>query len=203
MRVFDAGAREGSQRVQERVLTLPNGLSLVRLLALPWIFADITAGRHLRALVVAGLVASTDWLDGYLARRLDQVSRLGQLLDPLTDRLLVATIGIGLVVTDLVPLWALLVVVLRDAVLLAGAGALVMRGVRPPAVTRAGKAATFALLLSLPAFLLASVVATPGREQLGEAVRAGAWVAYGVGVVLSYAAGSSYARAAMRTLRAG
>lgn len=202
MRVFDAGARDGPQGVHRRVLTVPNALSLVRLVALPWLFADILAGHHLRALLVAAAIAATDWLDGYVARRFDQVSRLGQLLDPLVDRLLVATLAVGMVLAEVVPLWAVVVVLARDALLLAGAGAVLACRAPVPPVTRTGKAATFVLMVALPAFLLGSALQGAGSGVLAEVVRFGAWAGYLVGVALYYAAGATYARASIRAVRA-
>lgn len=198
MRVFGTGARGEPTPARRRLLTVPNLLSLARLLALPLVVLDLAGGRHLRALVVLGLLASTDWLDGYLARRLDQVSRLGILLDPLSDRLLVAAAGVGLILADLLPLWAVAVLLARDALLLIGAVGLLLRGEDPPPVTRLGKAATFVLMLALPLFILTGVLsggggATPSRWS--------AWLLYGVGAVLYYGAGVQYTVAAVRLLR--
>lgn len=197
MRVFDAGARGEPTPARRRLLTVPNLLSLVRLLALPLVVLDLAGGRHLRALLVLALLASTDWLDGYLARRLDQVSRVGILLDPLSDRLLVAAAAVGLVLADLVPLWAVAVLLARDGVLLAGAGVLLVRGAEPPPVTRLGKAATFALMLALPLFILTGLLS----GGAAAASRWSAWLLYLVGAVLYYGAGVQYARAAVRLLR--
>lgn len=201
MRVFDAGARDGPQTVHARVLTVPNALSLVRLLALPWIYVDLTGGRLLRGLIIAAVVAATDWLDGYTARRLDQVSRLGQLLDPLTDRLLVATVGVGLVVGGVVPLWAIVLVLGRDVVLLAGAVVFLVRGAETPPVTRVGKTATAALMLTMGWFMLGGVVDEAGAATLGGILRAAAWGTFWFGVVLYYAAGVGYARVAVDVVR--
>ncbi|MDP8927367.1 MAG: CDP-alcohol phosphatidyltransferase family protein, partial [Actinomycetota bacterium] len=82
MPVFNSGSRGGTEVVSDRLLTIPNVLSLVRLAALPLIFFDVVSGREGRALVVLVIVSWSDWIDGYVARRFNQVSRIGRLLDP-------------------------------------------------------------------------------------------------------------------------
>lgn len=190
MRWFDAGAQDEPREVHDRVLTVPNALSLVRLLALPLVYADLAGGRHLRGLVVLVAVAATDWLDGYIARRFDQVTRVGTLLDPIVDRGLVVAVGVGMVVGDLLPLWAAAVVLARDLAVLVGGLVLVSRGVGPPPVTRLGKAATAGLMVALPLLILASVL--EGHTAEGS-VRATAWVTFAGSVALYYAAAVQYA----------
>lgn len=165
MRVFDIGAGEGPEVVRDQVFTVANVLSLLRLLALPVVYLDLVSGRWLRAFVLLAVFSATDWLDGYLARRLDQVTRLGKLLDPISDRLLFVVVGVGFVVSGLLPLWAVLLLVIRDVLVLAGGALLLSRGHRPPDVSRTGKAATFGLMWALPTFLLARVFGTDGDPQ--------------------------------------
>jgi cardiolipin synthase (CMP-forming) len=158
MRVYDIGATDEPPEVSDRVLTIPNAISLARLLVLPLIYLDLVDGRLTRAFVLLVIFALSDWLDGYLARRLGQVSRFGTLLDPISDRALFLVVGIGFVIADLLPLWALLLLLLRDlAVIIVGA-VLLLRGIQPPAVTRIGKTATFGLMWAFPTFLLAAIV---------------------------------------------
>jgi hypothetical protein len=95
VRVFDIGKKDGPEIVSDRVLTVPNLLSLARIAALPIIYLDLVAGRLIRALVLLGVFAATDWLDGYLARRFDQVSKLGKVLDPTSDRILFVVVAHG------------------------------------------------------------------------------------------------------------
>ena len=197
MRLYDIGEKDGPRVVTDRVLTVPNLLSVARIAVLPLVYVDLVTGRHLRALVVLALLASTDWLDGYLARRLDQTSRLGILLDPVSDRLLVLVVGIGLVVGGLLPLWAFLVVVVRDVgVLLVGA-VMLLRGVQPPAVTRLGKTTTFGLMVALPAFLLASIVGA-GPDAPQPVLLGIAWAVYGVSAVLHWLSAIDYLRTVLR-----
>lgn len=197
MREFDWGTRRDRPAVvHDRVLTIPNGVTALRLLGLPvfvWLLLDQEA--HGKAFGVIAVVASTDWIDGYLARRLDQVSRLGKVLDPLVDRLLMATVGIALLVAGFVP-WPLVAALLvRDAVLL-GATLVLYGGIPPIGVSRTGKAATAALMTGLPSFLLG------GMDWPGAPVfLALAWVLAPLGLVGYYVAGVQYARAARRLAR--
>jgi cardiolipin synthase len=200
VRVFDVGARDDATPPDDRVLTVPNALSALRIAALPLLWADLTSGRLGRALVVLGAVASTDWLDGYLARRLDQRTRLGALLDPLGDRLLLIVVGIALVRVGIVPLWPVALLVLREAVVgLAGVW-LVGRGRSVPATSRLGKVATFGLLWALPLLLGAAWVGG-GAATPEPVLSALGWTALLVNVALSYASAVDYARTARRAPR--
>ncbi len=145
-------------QVSTRVLTLPNLLSLLRLLGVP-LFLWLMLGPEADLLAVAVLVFSgfSDWLDGKLARAWGQVSRIGQLLDPLADRLyIVATVG-AFLIRDIIPLWVAAVIVGRDLVLALTLPILRHYGYGPLPVHFLGKAATFNLLASFPLLLLAHV----------------------------------------------
>ncbi len=192
MRVFDIGARDTPQEATDRILTVPNALSLARLLVLPFIYLDLVDGRFLRAFVLLVVFAATDWLDGYLARRLDQITRFGTLLDPISDRALFLVVGLGFVMTELLPLWALLAVVLRDVAVLAVGGVLLLRGTRPPAVTRIGKIATFGLMWAFPTWLLAAAVGD-GAADPQAVLQVIGWAFYGVSIVLYYVSAGQYA----------
>ena len=195
MPVFDVGARADARPPDGRVLTVPNVLSVARLAALPLLWADLLAGRYGRALVVLGLSGATDWFDGYLARRLDQRTRLGALLDPLGDRLLLLVAAVGLVRTGILPLWAAGLLVAREgAVGLAGA-VLVARGWSVPTTTRLGKAATFGLLWALP-LLLGAAWAGSGPSAPQPVLQVLGWTALLVNLALSYVTAYQYARAA-------
>jgi cardiolipin synthase len=192
VRLFDAGARAGRpQVVHDRIFTVANGITAVRLLGLP-LFVWLVLGPRAygRAFGVLVLVASTDWVDGYVARRFDQVTRLGRLLDPVIDRLLLATVGLTLLAAGLIPPLLVAAVVVRDVLVMTGA-AVLFRG--PPAVpvSRVGKFATANLLVGLPAFLPAAM------PWPGAPVFAGlAWLFSLVGLAAYWVAGVRYARAA-------
>lgn len=141
----------------DRVLTLPNVLSLLRLLGVP-LFLWLLLARHADAwavlvLIIAGI---TDWADGKLARGLHVVSRLGQMLDPIADRLYIAATIIGLAIRDVIPWWLVLVLLLRDVFMLTLVPALRTRGFTSLPVHFLGKAATFCLLYAFPLVLLGS-----------------------------------------------
>lgn len=197
MRIFDVGAKDGPEVITDRVLTVPNVLSVLRLIALPIIWIDLLAGRFTRAFWVLAVFAGTDWFDGYLARRLDQTSRLGKLLDPISDRLMILVVGVSMVLAEVIPLWVVLVLLLRDVLVMGGGAVLLRRGEQPPAVTRTGKAATFGLLFAFPAFLLA-VALGDGVEQPQPVIHAIAWITYVVNTGLYYVAAAQYVREVKR-----
>src|SRR6266508_2501455 len=116
----------------DRVLTIPNVLSLLRIAAIPAFVALIVdRDTSFLGLVVFGLVLSTAWVDGAIARATGQVSELGKILDPVSDRLAIAAGLIALVARGAFPLWAALLILVRDAVvLLAGLALLASRRVR-------------------------------------------------------------------------
>ena len=140
---------------QARILTVPNALSLIRLLGVP-LFLWLILGPHADgwALVVLMVSGFTDWLDGYLARSWGQVSRLGQLLDPAVDRLYILAAIVGLTLRDIIPLWFALLLVARDVVLAFSLPVLQRYGYGPLPVHFLGKAATFCLLYAFPLLLL-------------------------------------------------
>lgn len=137
-----------------RVLTVPNLLSALRLAGVPLFLWLLLGPREDGwAVVVLAVGGFTDWLDGKLARLLDQQSRLGALLDPAVDRLYILAALVGLAVRGVVPWWVVAVLVSRD--LLLGACLPVLRGLGygPPPVIYLGKAATFLLLYAFPLLL--------------------------------------------------
>lgn len=144
--------------VSNRVFTVPNVISVLRMLTIPVFLWLVWRGEDLIALIVLIVAVSTDFVDGVVARKLGQISKLGQFLDPFADRLFIAAVVVALAIREVVPLWLVALVVLRDVLL--GLGALILSrygaGVLP--VKWMGKWATFALLSSLPLFLLSSVL---------------------------------------------
>lgn len=202
MRIYDIGAKDGPEEVSDRVLTVANVLSFLRLLALPIIYLDLVRGSetHWRAFVLLTVFVLTDWIDGYVARRFDQVTRIGKLLDPIADRLLMIVVGFGMVQADLVPLWIVLVILARDLVVLVGGIVMVRKGMTPPAVTRIGKSATFGLMFALPAFILASVLGD-GPADPQPVLQWIAWFSLIVNTILYYVAAGQYARVVVRATR--
>ena len=139
----------------DRVLTIPNALSVLRLFGVP-LFLWLLLGPHADgwALVVLMVAGFTDWADGVLARRLNQMSSLGALLDPLADRLYILATLTGLVLRNIIPLWLALVIVGRDVVLTVALAVLRRYGYGPFAVHYLGKAAMFCLLYAFPLLLI-------------------------------------------------
>jgi cardiolipin synthase len=136
------------------VLTLPNLLSLSRILLVPVFLLFLIAGQDAGALIVLVVSSATDFLDGFLARRMHQITRLGQLLDPAADRLYIFAALIGLAVRELVPWWIMLVVLGRDIFMLLLGIILANFGFGPLPVHQLGKVATFCLFYALPVIML-------------------------------------------------
>lgn len=200
MRLFDAGARgdPGAQTVHRRVLTVPNAITAVRLAGLP-LFVWLMLGPATYGLAFAVLVAigATDWIDGYVARRFNQVSRLGKALDPLIDRVLLATAALTLLAVGFLPWSIALAIVGRDLVLL-GAALVMFRGIPAIPVSRTGKLATACLLIGVPGFLLANMD-WPGARTFTLI----AWAFTLVGLVAYYVGGVQYGAEAQRLRRRG
>ena len=135
--------------------TIPNLLSVLRLALVPVFLYLILTEHPLLAFLVLAFASFTDWLDGYLARRLNQITRLGALLDPAADRLYIFATLIGLAITGAIPVWLPIVVIGRDAILSFTIPVLASRNYGPLPVHFAGKAGTFALLYAFPLLLLA------------------------------------------------
>jgi len=137
--------------------TVPNMLSFLRLALIPvflWLILTHQGGWAILLLAFSGF---TDFLDGYIARKYNQVTRLGKLIDPAADRLYIFTTLIGLVVTGVIPAWLAGVVIARDVMLLIVYPILATHGYGPLPVHYLGKAGTFALLYAFPLLLLANV----------------------------------------------
>jgi cardiolipin synthase len=185
-----------SRLVSTAIVTVPNAVTLLRLLLMPVCAYLLASGAYGWGLVLTAVVGSTDWVDGWLARRTGQVSRLGQLLDPLADRLLIASVAIALLVRGVLPWQAVVLLVARDLFLLAGWPLLKRRGIEPPEVVLLGKAATLVLLIALPVLTLGAtgVAVADAARLLGLA---GLWA----GVAMYYLAGAVYVRIVLEKLR--
>ncbi len=151
----------------DRILTIPNALSFLRLLGVP-LFLYLLLGPQSDgwALVVLMASAATDYADGKLARLLDQYSRLGELLDPLADRLYILAALVGFVLRGFLPWWVAALIIGRDVALAATLPVLRRYGYTALPVHYLGKAATFCLLYGLPLLLLAQATSTIGTVAL-------------------------------------
>jgi CDP-diacylglycerol--glycerol-3-phosphate 3-phosphatidyltransferase len=176
------------EALPDRVWTLPNALSVLRLLGVPlflWLLLGPEAdGWALVILMVSGF---TDWLDGKLARWLNQGSRLGALLDPAADRLYIVAALVALALRDIVPVWLVAILVGRELVL--GVALLVLRryGYPPLQVHYLGKAATLLLLYAFPGLLLAY-----GSNPVAAVAEPIAWALTIWGTVLYVLSGALY-----------
>jgi len=150
---------------RDRVLTIPNVLSVIRLVLVP-VFLYLLLFTHAYGWAVAILMFSgfSDWADGKIARLVaNQSSRLGALLDPLVDRIYMLAVPLGLGFSGVVPWWVVATLVGRDAVLAATLPVVRSRGLTALPVTYIGKAATFALMSGFPLVLLGQGDATWSR----------------------------------------
>jgi cardiolipin synthase (CMP-forming) len=202
-----AGLRGGTEAVTmavqetevqtDRVLTIPNLLSFLRLLGVP-LFLWLVLGPEADgwAFVVLALSAFTDYLDGKLARRWHQISKVGQLLDPLADRLYIFATVVALTLREIIPLWFAVLLVSRDVFLAGLLPALRRRGLTALPVHFLGKAATFNLLYAFPLLLLGD-----GEGTLALLARVFGWAFAIWGVGLYWWAGLIYAQQVRRLLR--
>ncbi|MEU4427476.1 CDP-alcohol phosphatidyltransferase family protein [Actinoplanes sp. NPDC024001] len=187
-----------SIETSNRIWTVPNVISFVRLLGVPlFLYLLLVTENDVAAVIVLAVGGSTDWVDGYVARRMNSVSRLGELLDPFADRLYILATLIGFTVREVVPWWLTGALLLREVFL--GVVLLVLRrhGFGPPPVHYVGKTGTFVLLAAFPVILLAKAV--PSIAWWASPVGWGlAWWALG----LYWAAAALYVMQAVRMLRA-
>ncbi|WP_134773373.1 CDP-alcohol phosphatidyltransferase family protein [Ornithinimicrobium flavum] len=171
-----------------QVLNVPNVLSLLRLVLVPvfiWLLVTRELGWAGLVLVVAGL---SDYADGKIARRYGLVTRLGQMLDPIADRLYIAATLIGLAAVDVIPWWLVLGLVARDALILTMYPTVRRLRLPIPPVDFIGKAATFNLLGGFPLLLLGSV-----DSPFQVLCLAAGWALVWWGTALYWAAGVVYA----------
>jgi cardiolipin synthase len=177
-------AADGSH---DRVVTLPNALSLLRLLGVPLFLWLVLTERDALAVAVLMVSGFTDWLDGKIARRWNQTSRIGALLDPAADRLYIFATLVGLTVRDVVPLWLTVALVGRDLLLATTLPVLRRHGYGPLPVHFLGKAATFNLLAGFPLLLLGE-----GDSGVSQVAHAFGWAFAIWGTALYWWAGVLY-----------
>ncbi|MGH9099320.1 MAG: CDP-alcohol phosphatidyltransferase family protein, partial [Acidimicrobiales bacterium] len=145
-----------------------------------------------------GALGATDWVDGQLARRLHQVSRIGKILDPAADRVLVGTAVVVVIVHGAVPLWFGLLTLSREVLVSATVLVLASLGARRIDVLWIGKAGTLGLMVAYPAFLLSD-----GAAGWQQPFHDAAWVTGGVGIVLAWVAAAAYLVPARRAFVEG
>ncbi len=181
---------------EDSILTVPNLITAVRLLCIP-VFLWLLFARENRAAaaVLLGALGATDWVDGFVARRYGQVSELGKVLDPVADRLLLATAVISIVIDGSLPLVVAVLALVRESIVAVAALVLAAMGARRIDVTLVGKAGTFCLLTSFPLFLGAA--STLSWAEVAEVL---AWAFVVPGLVLSYLSLATYVPLARQAL---
>lgn len=183
--------------VTNRVLTVPNVLSIIRLATVPVFLYLFVTGRETAAVILYGVGAWTDFFDGYLARRLGQVTELGRLLDPLADRVFIIALALALVAVDALDWWLAGAIVLRDIVLLGVWPLFERRGVGRIQVNLIGKTATASLLFGLTWL----AVSETGFEWKSFAAVVG-MVFVTAGAIMYYLSAGMYARDAYSRIKA-
>lgn len=162
MRLIGAGTRDDIDYVvSDRFWTVPNGITLLRFCLIPVFVWMVFTEQYLTAFILLAVLSSTDWVDGYIARRFNQISTVGQWLDPLADRLSLVVVAVTLVTTGIAPWWLVAALIIPDCVL-AAAALMMFRGSPELEVTVLGKIRTALLLVGAPLLLLAQV---PGLAE--------------------------------------
>jgi cardiolipin synthase len=177
-----------TDRASSAVFTIPNVLSFLRILLIP-VFVTLIARPSTTTwgLILFAAVVATDWVDGWAARRTGQVSELGKILDPTADRLAIAAGLIALVVRGVFPLWAALLVLIRDGVILV-VGLVLLAGRHMRIEVRTiGKVATFTLMCAIPCIAWGNL-----GLPLDHVLLVLGWVAFAIGIVESYVAAGAY-----------
>ncbi|MEH1124238.1 CDP-alcohol phosphatidyltransferase family protein [Micromonospora sp. CPCC 206061] len=176
------------QTPNTRILTIPNLISFARLLGVPlFLYLFLVPHADVAAVVVLAIGGTSDWVDGYAARRLGQVSRLGELLDPAADRLYILATLVAFTVREVVPWQFTAALLVRELMLLGALAVLRRHGYGPPPVHYVGKTATFILLAAFPVLLLAH--ASSGAEAVAGPI---GWALAWWGLVLYWVAGALY-----------
>ena len=200
-----AGVNDGAPEVVlNRVLTVPNGISFARLLLVPIFLWLYLAKSVLPAMILLGVIGTSDWVDGFVARATGQVSVLGKLLDPLADRVVIVAVLVAYGAKGTVPWWLVGVIVARDVLIMVSFALLERRGIPRLAVNRTGKRATASLFTGMGLVSVSVVMHVSGVAGLrsdASGVRLAGLVLLGLGAVLYWAAAVLYAREARVLLR--
>ena len=182
----------------DRIWTVPNVISFVRLALVPVFFWLLVSGQDAIALAVLVAATASDFIDGYIARRFNQVTRLGALLDPASDRLFITACVVGLTVREMIPVPLLIAVLARDVLLLVIVLARRIRVRDFPKVNFLGKTATFVLFVAFPVIVMSHVL-----PSAAIALAVIGWVLGASGAVLYWLAGFMYIAQLVRIPRRG
>jgi cardiolipin synthase len=199
----DSRPRRSRRVGEDRILSLPNVVTTSRLVLVPvfvWLLIQPDHRDWFKAAILLAALGSTDWVDGQLARRLDQVTNLGKVLDPTADRVLLATAVIAILAVGAVPIPIAVITMAREGLVAVAAVGLALAGASRIDVTLIGKAGTFGLMCAFPLFLT-------GHSTVGwhHAALLLAWTAAIIGLVVGWVSVVFYiplARAALAEGRA-
>ena len=194
MKFIGAGARPGRAQIHhDRIFTIPNVLTVVRFLGVPlFVWLVLGVQEYGYAALVLAIMGSTDWVDGYVARRFNQMSNLGRVMDPIADRLSLIAVAVTLVIAGVVEWWYLAALLIPDAILLA-LSLYYFHGHPDLPVSRVGKIRTALLLVGTPLLVL-SALPVPGADAYFVA----AWIFLGLGLVGHWIAAYNYFWAIVR-----
>jgi len=187
---------------EDRILTVPNLITLLRLFCIPlFLWLLFTQEMRLEAAILLAVLGATDWVDGFVARRFNQVSNFGKMFDPIVDRLLMI-VGVAAIIIDgAVPLWFGALVILREIAMSIYVMSITAMGARRMDVTWIGKTGTFFQMIAFPLFLAAA------DQGLSDGVQTvlliGAWGCGLIGLVYGYMAFIGYLREGPEALREG
>jgi cardiolipin synthase (CMP-forming) len=184
---------------ESRIVTLPNLISVLRLACVPlfvWLLAD---DELIAAAVLLAVLGASDWVDGWIARRFDQGSNLGKVLDPVADRVLLLVTAVALMVQGSVPIAVGILVLARELAVSVAVLMLAAAGARRIDVQWVGKAGTLALMFAFPLFLWADAIHGSAHDLVSFA----AWCFTAGGLLLSYYAALTYVPLARQALRDG
>ena len=182
-------------------MSLPNVVTTARLVLVPvfvWLLLQPHHRDWFQAAILLAVLGSTDWVDGQLARRLDQVTNLGKVLDPTADRVLLATAVIGILAVGAIPIPVAVIAMTREGLVAIAAVVLALAGARRIDVTLVGKAGTFGLMCAFPLFLAGH--STIGWHHIALLL---AWTAAVIGLVLGWASVVVYIPLARTALSEG
>ena len=186
------------ERWRDNAFTVPNLNSILRLAAVPvFVWLLIGENRPLAAAALLGILGATDWVDGWIARRFNQVSELGKVLDPTADRIMFLVAVFTMIIDESVAVWFGILTLVREGVVAIAALILGALGARALKVTWVGKTSSFGLMFAFPLFLLSTAV-DGGQSTTYEVI------AYVIGVpslALHYIAAFGYIPLAITALR--
>ena len=183
-----------------RVWTVPNAISFARLLCVPlFLYWMLVTEQDLAAGILLAVLGATDWIDGWIARRYDQGSELGKVLDPAADRILLLAAVVAILARGIIPVWLGGIILLREVLIVAGTLTLAAAGARRIDVKWAGKAGTLALMFALPGFVFVALA----HGDLRVVLEIVTWTFTIGGLALSWFAFVEYVGVAGKALREG